>query len=71
VRGRCQWLKGIKTIESEETTVRSSLAASEKQIEHLTVVRLCHCLWLYHVLDYKIGHALSFLLLLNSRHAYI
>lgn len=28
----------IRTIESEETTVRSSLAASEKQIEHLTVL---------------------------------
>lgn len=34
----CHWLEGVRTIESEETTARSSLAAAEKQIEHLTVV---------------------------------
>jgi len=34
----CGWLLGIRTIESEETTARSSLIAAEKQIEHLTVV---------------------------------
>jgi len=32
------WLSGIRTIESEEITPRSYQAASEKQIEHLTVV---------------------------------
>jgi len=37
-------LTGIRTIESEDTAVRSSLAAAEKQVEHLTVVSKCrHC----------------------------
>jgi len=39
----CACVKGIRTIESEETAARSSLAASEKQIEHLTVVSPCLC----------------------------